>query len=78
MKLKSKNSLKTLCLLGLVFAVVSCNNTRDYKSSSRATGWRMNAKQGGFQYNPAAKEQETAPGLVFIEGGTFTMLFPPP
>lgn len=33
----------------------------------------MNAKEGGFQYNPKAKEQETGPGLVFIEGGTFTM-----
>jgi len=33
----------------------------------------MNAKEGGFQHNPNAKEQETAPGLVFIEGGTFTM-----
>ena len=33
----------------------------------------MNAKEGGFQYNAEAKEQETGPGLVFIEGGTFTM-----
>ena len=33
----------------------------------------MNSKEGGFQYNPKAKEQETGPGLVFIEGGTFTM-----
>lgn len=53
--------------------MVSCNKTRDYKSSSRATGWKMNAKEGGFQHNPDAKEQETGPGLVFIEGGTFTM-----
>jgi gliding motility-associated lipoprotein GldJ len=53
--------------------LVSCNKTRDYKNSSRATGWKMNAKEGGFQYNPKAKEQETGPGLVFIEGGTYTM-----
>ena len=33
----------------------------------------MNAKEGGFQYNPKAKEQETGPGLVFVEGGTYTM-----
>ncbi len=52
---------------------VSCNKTRDYKSSSRATGWKVNAKEGGFQYNSEAKEQETGPGLVFIEGGTYTM-----
>ena len=51
----------------------SCNKSRDYKNSSRATGWKMNSKEGGFQYNPKAKEQETGPGLVFVEGGTFTM-----
>ncbi|WP_339696163.1 gliding motility lipoprotein GldJ [uncultured Marixanthomonas sp.] len=53
--------------------LISCNNSRDYKDSSRATGWKMNAKEGGFKYNPKAKEQETGPGLIFIEGGTFTM-----
>jgi len=53
--------------------LISCNKSRDYKDSSRATGWTMNSKEGGFQYNPKAKEQETGPGLVFIEGGTFTM-----
>ncbi|MBZ0326414.1 MAG: gliding motility lipoprotein GldJ [Altibacter sp.] len=52
---------------------ISCNKSRDYKNSSRATGWKMNSKEGGFQYNPKAKEQETGPGLVFIEGGTYTM-----
>ncbi len=59
-----------------VFATVllsSCNKSRDYKNSSRATGWKMNSKEGGFQYNPKTKEQETGPGLVFVEGGTFTM-----
>lgn len=63
--------LFTLILTTLLF--VGCNKTRDYKNSSRATGWKMNAKEGGFQHNPKAKEQETGPGLVFIEGGTFTM-----
>lgn len=53
--------------------LISCNKSRNYKDSSRATGWKMNAKEGGFQYNPNAKEQETGPGLVFIEGGTYTM-----
>ncbi|WP_435373096.1 gliding motility lipoprotein GldJ [Aequorivita marina] len=52
---------------------IGCNKTRDYKDSSRATGWKMNAKEGGFQYDPEAKEQETGPGLIFVEGGTFTM-----
>jgi|TARA_B110000503_G_scaffold21709_1_gene33130 gliding motility-associated lipoprotein GldJ len=47
---------------------VSCggNNT------SRGTGWDINSKKGGFQYNVEFDEQETGPGLVFVEGGTFT------
>ncbi|MDT0686331.1 gliding motility lipoprotein GldJ [Zunongwangia sp. F225] len=53
--------------------LISCNNSRDYKNNSRATGWDINSDEGGFQYNNDFKEQETAPGLVFIEGGTFTM-----
>jgi len=69
---------KTLVIRLLVIAVIStllfsCNKSRNYKDSSRATGWKLNDKDGGFQYNPKAKEQETGPGLVFVEGGTFTM-----
>ena len=48
--------------------LISCggNNT------SRGTGWDINSKKGGFQYNVDFDEQETGPGLVFVEGGTFT------
>lgn len=65
--------LKLLITVATTAVLVSCSKSRDYNGSSRATGWKMNAKEGGFQYNPKAKEQETGPGLVFIEGGTFTM-----
>lgn len=41
-------------------------------NQSRATGWSINSKKGGFQYNVDFEDQETGPGLVFIEGGTFT------
>jgi gliding motility-associated lipoprotein GldJ len=65
--------LKSLKRLSYVFIVMlvmaSCgggNNT------SRATGWDINSKKGGFQYNVDFDEQETGPGLVFIEGGTYT------
>ena len=55
------------------FTVTSCSKkTSSSKNVSRATGWKINAKEGGFQYNTDFKEQETAPGLVFVEGGTFT------
>jgi gliding motility-associated lipoprotein GldJ len=50
----------------------SCKKSLGSKDISRATGWKINDKEGGFQYNSDFKEQETAPGLVFIEGGTFT------
>jgi len=54
------------------FTVTSCKKSGSTKNVSRATGWKINAKEGGFQYNTDFKEQETAPGLVFVEGGTFT------
>ena len=38
---------------------------------SSVTGWNYNEK-GGFQV-AQAKDQATGPGLVFVEGGTFTM-----
>jgi len=73
MNLKKTLVLQLCIALAATFFLTSCNKSRDYKDSSRATGWKMNAKEGGFQYNPEAKEQETGPGLVFIEGGTYTM-----
>jgi len=55
------------------FTVTSCNKkSSSSKNVSRATGWKINAKEGGFQFNTDFKEQETSPGLVFVEGGTFT------
>ena len=55
-----------LILLALIIASCGKNNV------SRGTGWSINSKKGGFQYNLEFEEQETGPGLVFIEGGTFT------
>ncbi len=43
------------------------------KERSPVTGWSYNdPKNGGFEVVPY-EEQETGPGLVLIEGGTFTM-----
>ena len=66
--------LKLFIAVSLSTILVSCNkNSGHSRDNSRATGWQMNGKEGGFQYNPKAKEQETGPGLVLVEGGTFTM-----
>ena len=73
MNFKNNLALKLFILLITTTLLVGCNKSRNYNDSSRATGWKVNAKEGGFQYNPEAKEQKTGPGLVFIEGGTFTM-----
>ena len=65
-------AFKTLIVLTLSLATISCKKSTSSKNSSRATGWQINNKEGGFQYNTNFQEQETSPGLVFIEGGTFT------
>ncbi|SFO23474.1 protein involved in gliding motility GldJ [Capnocytophaga haemolytica] len=69
-----RNLLKVpvfVALAGLLLA--SCGGKKSDKNTSSATGWKINAKEGGFQYNTDFKDQETGPGLVLIEGGTFTM-----
>ena len=44
-----------------------------YYERSGATGWAYNyTDNGGFE-RPSYFEQETGPGLIFVEGGTFTM-----
>ena len=59
-----------IVLISLTF--FGCNNSKTSKNTSNATGWTINSRDGGFQYNTEFEDQETGPGLVFIEGGTFT------
>ena len=73
MNLTKNLAFRLLILLLTTTLIVSCNKSRDYKDSSRATGWKLNSKEGGPQKNSKYAEQETGPGLVFVEGGTFTM-----
>jgi len=71
--MKNTMTLRILTVFILSLSMFSCKKSSSSKNSSRATGWKINAKEGGFQYNTDFEEQATAPGLVFIEGGTFTM-----
>jgi gliding motility-associated lipoprotein GldJ len=60
--------------LGIIVLMVSaCGSNRSSRGSnkSQATGWSIN-ERGGFQYKTNYKGQDTGPGLVFIQGGTFT------
>jgi gliding motility-associated lipoprotein GldJ len=72
MDMKRVLAFKTLLVLTLFLATVGCKKSSSSKNSSRATGWQINNREGGFQYNTNFQEQETSPGLVFVEGGTFT------
>jgi sulfatase modifying factor 1 len=67
MSLKSNIGLATLAIAFLL--PTSCSK----KPSSSTTGWKYNnAKWGGFETHEYAG-QETGPGLVLVEGGSFTM-----
>ena len=53
--------ITSFCLLILT----ACSKSNSSGNVSRGTGWKLD-KDNSF------KDQETAPGLIFIEGGTFT------
>jgi gliding motility-associated lipoprotein GldJ len=63
------NSLKLACLFFTASLILgACQKER-----SNTTGWNTNdPKNGGFEI-ASWEGQETGPGLVFVEGGTFTM-----
>ena len=72
--MKCKKIFKLAFSVFAFIAITACSSSSSKNAnSSRGTGWQINDKQGGFRYNTNFKEQETAPGLVFVEGGTFTM-----
>jgi len=63
--------MSKIFVTGMVMSVLvlSCKN----KEQSTATGWNYNDPQNGGFLKTNYVEQETGPGLVLIEGGTFTM-----
>ena len=71
--MKNIITIRLLLVVALSTSLVGCKKSSKSGNSSRGTGWQINAKEGGFQYNTNFKNQETAPGLVFVEGGTYTM-----
>ena len=67
MRVNFLNKFIFIAFLSLLF--VACGGRNNM---SRATGWGINSKDGGFQYNIEYEDQENGPGLVLIEGGTYT------
>ena len=73
MKIKKIMALKLLVAVALTIGFTGCTKKGSTKGGSSATGWKINDKKGGFQFNDKFKQQETPPGMVPVEGGTFTM-----
>ncbi len=71
---KIQQLIGIVAILSIPLFITSCKGIFDSKNKvSPTTGWEYNNQQnGGFE---VAKEtgQETGPGLVCIEGGTFVM-----
>src|SRR5215213_6890042 len=65
-----------LILLSSIVLLASCKGRSLFggkKEKSDVTGWNYNDKNmGGFQV-AKSRDQATGPGLVFVQGGTFTM-----
>ena len=74
MKVNQIMAVRLMLPLALVLIfTTSCSKKSSSKNSSTATGWKINDKKGGFQFASDFKKQATGPGLVMVEGGTFTM-----
>ena len=67
MMFRNLNRISVL-LIPAILGLASCS-----KEKSSITGWNYNdSKQGGFEVKQY-EGQETGPGLVYVEGGTFVM-----
>jgi gliding motility-associated lipoprotein GldJ len=68
MKVNKIMALRLMISMILIVGLASCSKKSSSKNASKATGWNVDSKKAG-----ANKKQEAGPGLVFVEGGTFTM-----
>src|SRR6056300_896437 len=71
----NKYSRLTLLFLMMIFigSLSSCSMFGGSKQYSRTTSWEYNnPENGGFEVS-GITEQYPGPGLILIEGGTFTM-----
>ena len=68
MKFSNRNIITTLSVCAVIFTATSCR-----KDTSSKTGWAYNDPEwDGFEAHDYAG-QETGPGLVLVEGGSFHM-----
>jgi gliding motility-associated lipoprotein GldJ len=68
MKVNKIMTLRFILSILLFLGYASCSKKSSTQSGSRATGWKLDGKKSN-----ASGKQTPGPGLVFVEGGTFTM-----
>ncbi len=68
MKVNKIMALRLILSLMLIVSFASCKKIWNSKNASQATGWKVDGKK-----TSGNKKQQAGPGLVFVEGGTFTM-----
>jgi gliding motility-associated lipoprotein GldJ len=72
MKVNKIVALQVMMSIVLMLGTASCSKKSSSSRASRATGWDVDSQNGTAARN-AGKKQQAGPGLVFVEGGTFTM-----
>lgn len=72
MKVNKIVALQVMMSIVLMFGTASCSKKSSSSRASRATGWDVDSQNGTAARN-AGKKQQAGPGLIFVEGGTFTM-----
>jgi gliding motility-associated lipoprotein GldJ len=72
MKVNKIVALQVMMSIVLMLGTASCSKKSSSSRSSRATGWDVDSQNGTSARN-AGKKQQAGPGLIFVEGGTFTM-----
>jgi len=72
MKVNKIVALQLMMSMVLMLGTASCSKKSSSSYASRATGWDVDSQNGTAARN-AGKKQQAGPGLVFVEGGTFTM-----
>ena len=68
-----KTTRNLVLLLAIAGSFTACGIFKKKSEKSTATGWNYNDKNQGNFNVAKPKDIKTAPGLVFVQGGTFTM-----
>lgn len=68
-----KNRKWFVLLTGIATIAIMASSCKSHERSN-TTGWEYNnPDNGGFEVADQSASQVTGPGLVLVEGGTFTM-----